>query len=118
MKLRDLVRSEVMVIVDDYDTGDVVYEGPCSYNAVLGLEGECFDMSLEWSAKGGKPVALVTVHFNGRHHALKEFMEAEAEYDAFLAAPVLRYMSEEEARAEHERLKSRYSAARKDWMGC
>jgi len=119
MKLRDLVMSEVMVVVNDYDTGEIVYEGTCGYNAVFGLESDCFDMALEWTERNSKPIAFVTVRFaEGRHRALMAFMKADAELEAFLNSPARRSMNDEEARAEYKRLNANYHAAHKDWTGC
>ena len=76
MNITGLVENEVLVVLDDYDTGEVIYEGPLyelgHFGAQYNVSG---DMSCEWVLKNGKPIALVTFRFGEHLGAFKQYIE-------------------------------------------
>ena len=77
MNVAGLVENEITVVIDDYDTGEVVYEGSLyeleHFGAHHNVSG--FEMSCEWVLKNGNPIALVTVRFVERLGAFKQYLE-------------------------------------------
>lgn len=103
MNIERLIESEITVVVDDYDTGEVIYEGklqrglydpPLVNGYVLGIEG--YPKSIEWMLKDGRPVALVTIELGEDLAMLKRFLAARAAYDIFMAEPVYKGLSRDE----------------------
>lgn len=77
MNVTGLVENEVMVVVDDYGTGEVVYETSLYELERFGAHYNVseFEMSCGWMLKNGNPIALVTVHFGERLGAFKQYLE-------------------------------------------
>lgn len=117
-KLRDLVQAEILVVVDDYETGEIVYEGPLERCHELSVECKSrffpdgFDAGIEWVMRKGKPVALATVDFGERLNPFKEWVKAERELDEYYTA---KYESEEGQR-ERNRVYKQYMDAHQKWL--
>ena len=88
MNIKSMVEREVMVVIDDYVTGEVVFEGSLhyfreQYNLIMrGLyDHDGFEMSCEWFVKDGKPIAFVTVDFGERLESFKQYLAWDEESD-------------------------------------
>ena len=116
--LRDLVQAEILVVVNDYETGEIVYEGPLERCHELSVECKSkffpdgFDACVEWIIRKGKPVAVCCVDFGERLNPFKEWVKAEREFDGFYAT---RYEPEEGQR-ERERIYKQYEDAHQKWL--
>jgi len=120
------VAREVTVVIDDYQTGEVVYEGPLYGDfslmacAVLNMRG--FEPSIEWDLHDGKPVAFVTIDFGEGLELLKRRVATEDAYRAFMSDPVYKGLTHEERdelaerrRPEYERLWSEHYNSLREW---
>jgi len=123
---RETVSSEVTVVIDDYGTGEVVYEGPLygdfslMASVLLGESG--LEPSIEWDLHKGKPVAFVTVDFGDGLEILKRRVATEESYRAFTSEPVYEGLTREERdelselrRPERERLFSEHFDSLREW---
>ena len=88
--LWESITSRVTMVVDDYETGEVLFEGlvkppeypfndPVEADYVRLLYG--FETSVEWVLRSGEPVALVTVDFGDKLAAFKHMLVAAREFE-------------------------------------
>lgn len=124
MKASTLVESQITVVVDDYDTGEVLYEGTVHGDYVMGMHVSDYPKGIEWVLKDGKPVALVTIEFGDKLAEYKRLVETRKAYDAFVAEPVYAGLSREEQEALmderkpiHKRLWHEYFIAQATFEG-
>lgn len=128
MNVGRLVTSEIFVVVDDYDTGEVIYEGkltrgfddpPPVNGYVLGIDG--YQKGVSWELRDGRPVAFVTIVLGEKLEPLKRMLAARAAYDEFAKEPV--YNNEErealrkERQPEDKRLWHEYCVALSEFEG-
>jgi len=82
MNIDTLIRQDIRVVVDDYDTGEVVFEGEFA-DFSTALQANFFEAKalVEWESRGGKQVALVTLKLGENLEAFKRVVSAAAPYD-------------------------------------
>ena len=82
MNIVELIRQDIRVVVDDYDTGEVVFEGEFADVSTV-LQVNFFDAKalVEWEFRGGRQVALVTLKLGENLEAFKRVVAAAAPYD-------------------------------------
>jgi len=125
-KTRETVSTEVTVVVDDYQTGEVVYEGPLygdfSLMACVVFNTRDLEPSIEWDLRNGKPVAFVTVDLGEGLELLKRRVATEEAYRAFMSEPVYKGLTREERHElserrhpERERLWSEHYTSLREW---
>ena len=78
MNLSVTVSEDVLVVIDDYETGEVLYEDTLwtlhRFNRHFDVLG--FERNVEWALKDGKPVAFVTVDFRDKLGEFKDYIAA------------------------------------------
>lgn len=124
VKANDLVMSEITVVVDDYDTGEVLYEGTVNGSYVMGMHLRKYPKSVEWSFNDGQPVAFVTIKLGEKLEALKRVLAAGIAFKEFDNEPVYEGLNRDERRAlmeqrrpEHERLWHECISAQAEFEG-
>ena len=124
MKASDMVLNDVTVVVDEYSTGEVLYEGPVRGDYIMGMWCSDFPKSVEWALKDGKPIAFVTISFGEKLDEYKRMRAAEAAHEAFVSEPVYKSLNAEERdalraerRPEEKRLWREYCVAKSAFEG-
>ena len=78
MNVSVMVANDVFVVIDDYETGEVLYEGTLwnlhRFNKQFDIWG--FEKSVEWMLMNTQPVAFVTVNFEDKLGEFKEYIAA------------------------------------------
>lgn len=105
MKASELVLSELTVIVDDYDSGEVIYEGTVHGDYVMGRWLSGYEKGVSWEIRDGKPFAFVTIVLGEKYADYKRMVETREAYDAFLSDPAIAVMDDDERKVFREEAK-------------
>lgn len=106
--LKEEIVSEIMVVVDDYGTGEIVYEGRIGGCPSL----DEFEPSIWWDVHAGRPVVFATIDFGETLEAYKEWLAADKAFDQFLRGS---FTDEAEAERERKSVRERYIKAQVEW---